>query len=190
MRQAAQQTLVTTSALNRNGAGIISDIFDIGVNYSGSFGGVEVNAGARYGTGNVNAATNPGVSDPETWGLGLSVGFAGVTVGGSYAENDNGGPGGIGGVGNASGADTSGWSLGIGYDAPGPWNFSVTTYQGYQDSAAGSNDYMAYSIGAVRNLGPGVNWNLYAVWTESDVQATAGTDLEGTIIGTSIGLSF
>lgn len=175
-------------SVNTNGAGIVSDIFDIGLNYSGTIGGVDLNAGARWGTGSVNALTNPGVSDPETWGVGATVGFGGFTVGGHYAENDNGGVGGVGGVGGRP--DSEGWSFGATFDAPGPWSFEALTFQGSNDSAAGDDDYEAYQIGAARDLGPGVSWNVYAIWTESDRAATAGTDLEGTIIGTAINLSF
>ena len=176
-------------SVNRNGAGTVSDIFDIGVNYSGTIGGVDLNAGARWGTGSVNAATNPGVSDPETWGIGATVGFSGFTIGGGYAENDNGGVGGVGGVG--TGVDSEGWSFGATYDAPGPWSFEALTYQGQNDTLApGDDEYEAYQIGAARDLGPGVSWNVYAIWLESDLAATAGTDLEGTIIGTAINLSF
>lgn len=176
-------------SINKNGAGTVSDIFDIGINYSGTIGGVDLNAGARWGTGSVNAVTNPGVSDPETWGIGATVGFGGFTVGGSYSENDNGGVGGVGGVGGRP--DSEGWSFGATFDAPGPWSFEALTYQGENDAAGGlSDDYEAYRIGAKRDLGPGVSWNLYAVWAESDLAGTVGTDLEGTIVGTAINLSF
>jgi predicted porin len=180
-------------SVNRNGVGTVSDIFDIGVNYSGTVGGVDLNVGARWGTGQVNGTTNPGVSDPETWGIGATVGFGGFTVGGSYAENDNGGNLGAGILGVGSGVDSEGWTLGMTYDAPGPWSFEALTSQGESDSVfvlGASDDYEAYQIGAARDLGPGVSWNIYAVWLEGDQAGTIGTDLEGTVIGTAINLSF
>lgn len=177
-------------SVDRNGAGVVSDIFDIGINYSGTIGGVDLNAGARWGTGSVNAVTNPGVSDPETWGIGATVGFGGFTVGGSYAENDQGGIGGVGGIGGNGGADSEGWTFGATFDAPGPWSFEALTSQGSSSSVAGDDDYEAYQIGAARTLGPGVSWNVYAVWAENDDNSTVGTDIDGTIVGTAINLSF
>ena len=67
-------------AFDRN-AVALTDIFDIGVRYSQSFGSTDVTIGARWGTGNSNIV---GVSDPETWGIGAQVGFGAFTVGGHY----------------------------------------------------------------------------------------------------------
>ena len=174
---------------NNNNIGTVEDIFDIGVNYSGTIGGVDLNAGARWGTGN---STVVGVSDPETWGIGAQIGFGGFTIGGSYTENDQ------GAVNGAN--DQEGWSFGATFDAPGPWTFEALTYQGEGTlnsnvtivAGSGGNDtsYDAYKIGARRALGPGVNWDIYAVWTEADDEGTIGTDIEATFVGTAIALSF
>lgn len=174
---------------NNNNPATVEDIFDVGMNYSQSFGSTDVNIGARYGTADSRVA---GVSDPSTWGIGAQVGFSGFTVGGSYAENDNGGAGGAG--------DQEGWSFGATYDAPGPWAFEALTYQGEGTlnsnvtvvAGSGGNDtsYQAYRIGASRDLGPGVDWDVYALWVEADDKGTVGTDIEGTFLGTAINLSF
>ena len=186
---------------------VLSDVFDIGVNYSGSFGTTDVTLAARWGTGdaagfsittidagpdgidgngddNVVVAANPN-SDPETWGIGASFTFSSITVGGSYAENDNG---------VASGAgDQEGWSLGVVYDAAGPWAFEALTYQGEItafNGAGGDLDREVYKIGASRTLGPGVDWDIYLFYEERDIATTVGTDVEGTVLGTAINLSF
>ncbi len=176
-----------TVANNANSAGAsdknavaLSDVFDIGVNYSQSFGKTDVSLSARYGTAD---ATAPGRSDPDTWGIGAQVGFGAITVGGHYAENDNGGAGGA--------FDESGWSLGATYDAAGPWSFEALTFQGEFDNGGGVDDeYQAYRIGASRDLGPGVDWDIYAANVVADGQATAGDEFDGTLIGTAINLSF
>lgn len=166
--------------VNRNA--VLSDIFDIGVNYSQSFGAADVSFGARYGTG--NAPT--GLSDPDTWGVGASVGFSGFTIGGSYTENDNGLAGGFN--------DQSGWSLGVSYDAAGPWAFSLETYQGDFDNtgaAGGDEEYAAYALAASRDLGPGVNWDIYVIYAEGQDDGVGGAgEVDGTVIGTAINLSF
>ncbi|MEO1139253.1 MAG: porin [Pseudomonadota bacterium] len=166
--------------INRNA--VLSDIFDIGVNYSQSFGATDLTLAARWGTG--DAAVGAG-SDPETWGVGFNIGFSGITVGGSYAENDNGAVGGVN--------DQEGWSFGVTYDAAGPWSFEALTYQGeYNNTGTGGADesYEAYRIGASRDLGPGVDWDIYVAYVEAEDDGTAGTDLEGTVLGTAINLSF
>lgn len=172
---------------------VISDIFDIGVNYSQSFGTTDVTFSARYGVGDA-PVTAAAAGDPETWGVGLSVGFSGFTIGGSYGENDNneivagGTAGGFG--------DSEGWSLGVAYDAPGPWEFSLETYQSETDNVlaggvvVGKTDREAYALAASRDLGPGVNWDIYLIYEERDSNQTAFTDVEGTVLGTAINLSF
>ena len=169
-------------AVNKNA--VLSDIFDIGVNYSGSFGTTDVTLAARWGQGDAPAAAF--VSDPEAWGVGASVTFGSITVGGSYTENDNGAILGTG--------DQEGWSLGIVYDAAGPWAFEALTYQGETDGLfgfIGSIEREAYKIGASRTLGPGVDWDIYLVHEERDVEiVTPFTDVSGTVLGTAINLSF
>ena len=162
---------------------VLNDIFDIGVNYSQSFGNTDLTLAARYGEGDAPAV--PGLDDPETWGIGFQIGFNNLTVGGSYNENDNGLPLGIG--------DQQGWSFGATYNAAGPWAFEALTYQGQVDdwSVLGQDlDREAYRIGASRDIGPGVSWDIYVIYEERDDDATPGTDVEGTLIGTAINLSF
>ena len=177
-------------ANNQNAAGTtVKDIFDIGAYYSQTFGTTSVTIGARYGTGK---STLPGVSDPSTWGIGGQLGFGDFTVGGSYTENDS------GAVNGAN--DQEGWSFGATYDAPGPWAFEAVMYQGkgklnsnitaIAGSGGNNTTYDAYRIGASRDLGPGVDWDIYGVMTEADDKGTVGTDIKGTFIGTAINLSF
>ena len=166
------------AGLNTNGIAL-SNVWDLGVNYSQSFGNADVNIGARYGQGEY-AVANP-ASDPETWGIGFTVGFGGFTIGGSYAENDNGGAAGVG--------DQEGWSFGMTYDAAGPWAFEALTYQGEVQVAAGvKSEYTAYRIGASRDIGPGVDWDIYAVMAENGVSNVL--EVEGFAVGTAINLSF
>jgi predicted porin len=157
-----------------NVAGTLHDIFDIGVGYSGSFGGTDISLAGRWGTGDVTG----GVGDAETWGVGANVGFGGFTVGGSYTENDN--PG--------TALDSSGWSFGASFDTAGPWSFALSTYQGESDAPGSMEEYTAYKLGASRDLGPGVDLDIYAIQLEA--KNTAGGDVDGTVIGTQINLSF
>ena len=98
--------------VNNNTA--ITDIVDIAANYSGSFGGVDVDASARWGT----ASAPAGGVDPEVWGAGLNVGFSGFTIGGSFAEQDG-----------TAAMDGHSYDVGIGY-ANGPMSYSLTYFSG------------------------------------------------------------
>lgn len=170
---------------------IVSDIFDIGVNYNQSFGAVDFSFGARYGTGDAPDVVDDGAGglaantagDPETWAVGFQIGTAGVTFGAGYAENDNG---------DAIG-DQEGLSLGVSYDAPGPWTFGFETYLGEYDGTgtnAADETYEAYQIGASRSLGTGVTWQVSLTYVEVNDEGVAGTELEGTTLGTALNLSF
>jgi predicted porin len=209
-------TNVANSGLVDRNAGL-SDIFDIGMNYSQTFGNVDVELSARWGTGDagtVFAAVNPGfdnvlgtaddiatpavtqAGDPETWAIGAQFSTAGFTFGGSYAENDSGLLFGAG--------DTEGWSLGMTYDMAGPWTIGFDTYQGEMNLGnvgfvTGKSEYTAYQIGAERELGNGVAWRIYAIQSETsastNVPGILGNGiskykLESTTIGTGIRLTF
>jgi len=188
-------------SINKNA--VLSDIFDIGVNYSGTFGSTDITLAARWGTGDTPSVA-PGASDPETWGVGFQVGFGAITVGGHYGENDNDETltGAVVGIG-----DSEGWSLGVTYDSAGPWSFEALTYQSETNlNFAGAvlpgamTEREAYRIGASRALGPGVDWDIYLVHETRDSKpgivggafaaALVGEEVEGTVLGTAINLSF
>ncbi|WP_255012852.1 porin [Roseovarius sp. M141] len=179
---------VAAGNLDRNAN--LSDIFDIGVNYSQTFGTTSVTLSARYGTGN---SAIVGVSDPETWGVGAQIGFSDFLIGGSYAENNNGAAGGVGGGLPADyGSNNKGWNLGVTYDIAGPWAVEAVTYQGEVSTATGKARYEAYRIGASRDLGPGVDWDIYLAQVNSHNGGVGAARLtsNGTLIGTGINLSF
>ena len=175
--------------VNRNAG--VTDIFDIGLAYSQSFNGVDLDLSARWGTAENNTGL-VGTDDPEVWNVGASIGFNGWVIGGGYGENDNGG---------LRAFDSEGWSLGVTYDIAGPWSVGFDTYQGeYKGIGAASGDtaeYEAYQLVGSRSLGAGVTWAVYAAYVEGSVNADVGgtfgnanTEVEGTVIGTSINLSF
>jgi hypothetical protein len=172
----------------------VNDIFDIGVAYSQSFNGVDLTLSGRYGMAE-NDTGVAGTDDPDVWGVGGLVSVAGWTFGAHYGENDNGGllP------------DQEGWSLGVSYDIEGPWSIGFDTYQGeWDDNVGGGAEYEAYQLVANRKLGAGVSWSVYAMYAEGSVDnaglaggafgggspGNAGTEVEGTLIGTSVNLKF
>ena len=177
----------------------LKDIIDLGVKFEQSLGEANVTLAARYGTGKNN---DPKKKNPREIGFGAQVGFGAFTFGGAYADSERG----------SADKSSSGWSLGMAYDMDGPWKFGIETYQGKYDNG----DKQGVSkIAASRTLGPGVVWDLYAVtasskkasnnlaWTYVEgTGATATTetvdnvkidgtkDVDGTLFGTSIKLTF
>jgi hypothetical protein len=167
--------------VNRNVG--VTDVFDIGANYSQTFNGFDIGLSARYGTADSNVV---GTGDPETWAVGAQFGYAGFTFGGSYAENNNGG---------LRAFNSEGWSLGATYDIQGPWSVGFDTYQGEYNGvgAAGGakSDYEAYQLVASRSLGSGVTWAVYGMYADSDNTGLGlNSETKGTLIGTSVNLSF
>ncbi|GAW33167.1 hypothetical protein RA2_00203 [Roseovarius sp. A-2] len=174
--------------VNRNVG--VTDVFDIGANYSQTFNGFDIGLSARYGTADSNVV---GTGDPEVWAVGAQFGYAGFTFGGSYAENNNGG---------LRAFNSEGWSLGATYDIAGPWSVGFDTYQGEYNGVNGTNDksdYEAYQLVASRSLGSGVTWAVYGMYVDSDTNNAGGSfggglaaasEVEGTLIGTSVNLSF
>ena len=189
---AAQGAVNAASSYSINKNTVLSDIFDIGVNYSNSFGSTDITLAARWGTGETPSVA-AGASDFETWGVGFQVGFNNITIGGSWAENDNDETLITSGIGLG---DSEGWSLGVTYDAAGPWAFELLTYQSETDLVVGgastgfTTDREAYKLGASRTLGPGVDWDIYLVHETREVDVIPGTEIEGTLLGTAINLSF
>ena len=206
-------------APDRDAGGAVSDIFDIGASYDQSFGNIDLSLAARWGTGNRNATSGmaavpgtvvntPGVDgipntsddgtatigaeagtagtpggDPTTWGIGGRLGTNGFVLGASYTENDSDIAGGVG--------DQKGWSLGATYDIAGPWSVEALTYQGEVDNGSGvsDSDYEAYRVGAARDLGPGVKWEIFYIHSDTK-NGVNGNKIEGDMIGTGLSLSF
>jgi predicted porin len=154
-----------------------TDFVDIAANYSGSFGGVDVNASARYGT-----ASAPGVgTDPEVWGAGLSVGFNGFTIGGSYAEQDG-----------TAARDGRAYDVGIGY-SNGPWAYSLTYFDGENiDNEVALSKEQLQTIMLAGEYAVASNFKLGAFIANTDFTEDAGPAdaVEGTVLGVSAKFTF
>ena len=159
-----------------------TNIIDMGVGFSQSFGDANVSLSAAMGQATVNKRRgNPKDTADEggslkNWSVGGKVTFGAITVGGTIAENnalgkyenpfdDDGVSGSDGDKMFANGdTDHSGMNFGISYDAPGPWAFSVTMSQG-------TSSWKELDLGANRAVG-GDNTNADVV-REMEVDRTA-----------------
>jgi hypothetical protein len=201
--------------LNRNAAGQVSDIFDIGVTYKQSFGGTDIALGARWGTGNREAAASvvglcgdggstSAINTPaDATGCDNTL----VARSGAVEEGDPetwGVSGTVSTAGFTFGAsyaendadnatsvgDTKGWGIGMSYDLAGPWSVGAQGYFGEEEQGANDYEYNTYTVSATRAMGPGVNWGLYAAYAENDDNDATTSEIKGSVIGTSISLNF
>ena len=155
-----------------------TDYVDIAANYSGTFGGVDVNASARYGTASAPAAG----TDPEVWGAGLSIGMNGFTFGGSYGEQDG-----------TALRDGRAFDVGIGY-SNGPVSYSLTYFDGENidnEGAPGAKESLETIILAVKyKVASNFSVGAFVANTKFEEAATPVDDVEGTIVGVSASFSF
>ena len=177
----------------------LANIFDIGANYVQSFGDMSVALSGRYGTGSVK-----GGPDPDIWSVGLNLGMAGFTIGGSYAEQND------AGVLNGEAFD-----LGISYET-GPWGVSFTYFHGENKgngdgekdwtlnaktgaikaptfaAESGDEEVDQYLVGLSYDLAKGVNLSAYGAYVDfNDASGGLSDDsIDGFIIGTGIKIKF
>ncbi len=175
------------TALIENGSGgaSVEDVFEIGANWSDTFGGVDLGINAGYLTGEANAAS----VDVDEWRVGGQIGYGGFTLVGNYNDQDTVfGPGGI----RVSGPDggqvfTTGLSYGT-----GPWTVAAGYLHSETDLPVGQgeNDKRDhYEIGASYALGPGVTISGGLQYYETEAGSTGVTNESAAGI-IAMGLSF
>jgi len=182
----------------------LSDIIDIGANYVNSFGDFNVALSGRWGTASVD-----GGPDPDIWSVGLNLGMAGFTVGGSYAEQNDAGT-----------KDGEAFDVGVSYTT-GPWGVSFTWFHGENKGNSdgtgvfsispgctptgcdpslsegsvpetGDEEVDQFLIGVSYDLATGVNLGGYFVYLDFD-DADGGVQddsIDGWILGTGVKISF
>lgn len=173
---------------------VLANIIDFGANYVNSFGDFDVAISGRYGV-----AFGDGPNNPTIWSAGANFGFAGVTIGGSVAEQNN--SGGNAGVGTDI-KDGFAFDAGISYET-GPWGFSFTYFDGENVDdenpgvlGANKEDVQQFLVGASYDLAKGVKLNAFGAYIDFEEESgdggagTAGDDVDGFIIGTGIKVSF
>jgi len=158
----------------------LSDIFDVGANYMNSFGDFDIAVSGRYGS-----ASAPG-PNPDIWSASLNLGYAGVTINGSYAEQNDAGT-----------EDGEVWDVGVSYET-GPWGFSVTFQHGenVDDKNPGTDEELdQFGLGASYKLAKGIALNAYGAYVDFDEDDVSdgggsGDDIDAWVLGTAIKINF
>ena len=191
-----------------------TNIIDMGVGFSQSFGDANVSLSAAMGQATVNKRRGDATDTADdggslsNWSVGGKVTFGAITVGGTIAENNA-----LGEYENPTGdkptsgadvmfsngdTDHSGMNFGISYDAPGPWAFSVTMSQGTSSWKELTRKVGANNADVVREMEVdrtafvvGAAQSLgsgvtWSIWYNSQERGAASAS----VFGTSLGISF
>ncbi len=167
-----------------------SNIIAVGGNFKESFSGVDVGVAVGYNRATVSDnAEAAGADDPQQIKVGASIGVAGFTIAGSYANEFEGQTNAT----NTNSTEGQAFDVGVSYGM-GPWGVSGTYFQGQteQTIAVGADDEVFAIVGAVSYaLGPGITTSfsvIHAEW-ESEDGSAAQQDSEGTmgILGLAVG---
>lgn len=155
-----------------NANGVRDDAFGVAANYHQDFNDVSFDASAGYmHYGDDKAAAG---SAPENYGFGVSLGYAGFTLSGTYNRLKDSSSGNLENVG-----------LGLVYEA-GSFASSLGYIQGDDKSSSAKSD--AFELGASYALSPGVAavFSFYYV----DQKTSVGSNLEGTAGVGGLALTF
>ncbi|MDE1174898.1 MAG: porin [Parvibaculaceae bacterium] len=154
--------------------GTINTAVDLALNYSGDFDGFTIGTDGFYSWGQTDDATGVSAdSDPQEWGFGANLGYAGFTLGGAYyrsldlAANAHGGLANGRNSSNARASAYTGdknetWTAGLSYGT-GPWTVGVaylTSKEKSQDALVDGGKNNFWQVGGGYELGAGVKLGL------------------------------
>ncbi|SME87760.1 Outer membrane protein (porin) [Tistlia consotensis] len=149
--------------------------FSLGGNYVNSFDGFDVAVSGRYDWADDQSAAG---TDPSLYSFGANLGYAGFTLGGSYAHTDD------------MGANTGrSFDIGASYET-GPWGVSFTYFNGQAEATAapGDSEYKAYEGAASYALGPGVT--VIGSVSYQDLSADTGSESQTWAVISGLKLKF
>ena len=174
---------------NPNGLGLlpntavnIGDVFEIALNYAGSFGGVDVGADAFY----VSGESGPTAADPEELGFGLNLGMAGFTLGGAWYQSEDLLVSSVP-VPSAAGVEEEVWTVGLSYGT-GPWTVGVAYLTDEISSPGFSAEIESWQAGGGYNLGSGVDVGVDVQM--STINIGGGADIDSTSAGLVLSIGF
>lgn len=141
-----------TGLQSRVDAGQQSETVEIGGNYIRQFSDVDLSLYAGMAKGNVEgtpaAIIAAGLEDQDQWGLGISLGYGGITFGADYREDDQGTA--------APDTERTDYSVGLNY-AAGNWTIGAAYAHGEIEAGTGlgQDQTDGYQVGVIYALGPG-----------------------------------
>jgi predicted porin len=161
-----------------NDAGEYNNLFGIGANFVESFNGIDVAVSAGYEHGQLEQNLGGALEDGDSYSVGANIGYAGFTVGGSYATSDNGLKG---------SNDATFWDAGVSYGT-GPWSVSFTYANGELENGAGlgEDERDQFEVGASYKLSAGVTVVGSLQYFDENNDSTVDIDGWGAAVGTKL----
>lgn len=159
-----------------------TDVFEVAVNYAGTLGGVDLGLDGFYTQGDANTA---GV-DPNEYGVGANIGYAGFTLGGAYYKAEDT----FSYYTPAANDENRVWTAGLKY-ATGPWTVGVSYLDSDATGAYGLGtdpQTTTWQVGGGYNLGSGVDIGLDLQTTT--IERTAGVDIDSQSAGLVLAIAF
>jgi predicted porin len=164
-------------------------LYSLGLNYQNTFGDFGLTVAGTYTGGDHE---NSGVvEDPEVWGIGANVSYAGFELGAGYANHNETN---ILTAATAAGADAGEWwDVALAYTL-GPWQVGVGYFNSNESNIAPAPDseVSIFSIGANYTVAPG--WTIASdinfVDAENITQTAPAVDNDGTVFVIATIMSF
>jgi outer membrane protein OmpU len=177
------------------------DFWEFGANYTGTFAGFSIAAGATASMASgedkqfppfVDAVDATQLEDFFAWQAGAQLGYAGFKFGGGYIDGDD-----FGAPRNTAAGDATAWHVGASYTA-GPFAVGLTYADAEgakSDGVTYASDYKTYGGGVAYTLAPGfvVQGDLMYVDEEvinSSIPGSPSADNEGYVAVISTRLNF
>ncbi|HEX7774938.1 MAG TPA: porin [Parvibaculum sp.] len=156
----------------------VQNVTEAAVNYAGTWGAVDVGADAFWTKG---SDFKPG-NDPEEYGFGANLGYAGFTLGGAWYKGKE-----TVSAGSATtGTGSKVWTAGLKY-ATGPWTVGIAYLKGEGTGFASGAENQSWQTGGGYNLGSGVDVGLDLQLNKLD---TGTTTLDAKSAGLVLAIAF
>ena len=164
------------------------NVYSIGVNYSNEFNGVGITVAGVY-IGGDNEDTD--IEEPEIWGVGINVRYAGFEFGTGYADRNETGIT----VTNAANGEDAGrwWNVGLNYKT-GPWTVGAGFFTAEGDYVntvtTGDFESKVFQFGFDYTVAPGWKIESGLQFVELDNYNDTGADNDATVFTFSSTMSF
>jgi hypothetical protein len=157
-------------------AGDLSEIVELGANWSGNMGDASVRVSATMANASAESAVGTSVNDQDEWTAAFSVSMNGVSFGAQYQNGETGG----GVLSTTTQQDDIEMRAGVTY-ATGAWTLGVEYASREVELAVGEDEVTILGLGANRSLGAGISAGVGVhMWDWSDNASAAASENDAT----------
>jgi len=140
---------------NDHSSGQQSENVEVGANYQGKLGTVDIGLSAAWSGSNVEKAAGGGsvvnTEDRDAWGIGGTLGIGNIGLSAAYMQDD---------MGDArNNGEYTHWGMGLKYGM-GPWTMGLEYSNVEAEDAvtgSGTDDLSGFEVGATYAFGPGIS---------------------------------